>query len=137
MSVTDAITSVVLRHYPRTQAIYLFGTFGTPDEWPDSDVDVALLLPPDESRRAPTLALSPCHLALEEALGKPVDLVNARQVPTVLQNQIVNWGRPIYCADQNALGEFEMLTLSLYQKLNEERRAILDAFAETGRAYNV
>jgi hypothetical protein len=28
-----------------------------------------------------------------------------------------------------------MYTLSAYQKLNEERRAILDAFAATGQAY--
>lgn len=33
--------------------------------------------------------------------------------------------------------EFEMLTLSLYQKLNEERKEILAAFRETGRAYFV
>jgi hypothetical protein len=30
-----------------------------------------------------------------------------------------------------------MLTLSYYQKLNEERREILAAFAESGRAYDV
>jgi hypothetical protein len=30
-----------------------------------------------------------------------------------------------------------MLVLSFYQKLNEERREILAAFAETGRAYPV
>ena len=37
---------VVLEHYPLAQAIYLFGTYGTVDEWPDSDVDIAVLLPP-------------------------------------------------------------------------------------------
>ncbi len=40
------IVQTVLRQYPDTQAIYLFGSYGTEDEWPDSDVDIALLLPP-------------------------------------------------------------------------------------------
>ena len=40
-------------------------------------------------------------------------------------------------ADNDAVAEFEMLTLSYYQKLNEERQAILEAFHETGRAYAV
>jgi len=30
-----------------------------------------------------------------------------------------------------------MLTLSLYQKLNEERKEILEQFFETGKAYDV
>jgi hypothetical protein len=36
------IVRIVLQHYPSTQAIYLFGNYGTPDEWPQSDVDIAL-----------------------------------------------------------------------------------------------
>jgi hypothetical protein len=35
------------------------------------------------------------------------------------------------------VAEFEALTLSLYQKLNDERRDILAAFHATGRAYDV
>ncbi|MCZ7670644.1 MAG: hypothetical protein M5U34_27580 [Chloroflexi bacterium] len=45
--------------------------------------------------------------------------------------------RRIFCADEYAADEFEMLTLSYYQKLNEERREILAEFARTGRAYPV
>ncbi len=41
--------------------------------------------------------------------------------------------RRIYCADLCAAEEFEMLTLSFYQKLNEERKAILESFEETGK----
>ncbi len=40
-------------------------------------------------------------------------------------------------ADGDAAVEFEMLTLSFYQKLNEQRIAILESFEETGRAYDV
>lgn len=92
----DTIVSIVLAHYPATQAIYLFGTYGTADERPDSDVDIAVLLPPDESRQQPSLMLTPCHLALQDALRKPVDLLNAREVPTVFQKEIIGSGRLLY-----------------------------------------
>ena len=39
--------------------------------------------------------------------------------------------------DQYAVDEFEMLTLSFYQKLNEERKELLDDFWKTGKVYNV
>jgi hypothetical protein len=45
--------------------------------------------------------------------------------------------RRLYCANQYAADEFEMLTLSYYQKLNEERKEILQSFFQTKRAYNV
>ncbi len=134
---TDQIVKIILSFYPETQAIYLFGSYATPDEWKDSDVDVALLLPHAMLPLSPPLMLSSCHFALSEALGKTVDLVSAREVSTVMQIQIIKDDRVLYCADENAVAEFEMLTMSFYQKLNEERKEILEAFEETGRAYNV
>ena len=133
----NAIIRIVLEHYPSAQAIYLFGTLGTGGERPDSDVDIAVLLPPDVARLNTRLMLTPCHYALAEALGKSVDLLNARRISTVFQKEIVESGRLLHCADPNAVAEFEMVTLSLYQKLNEERGAILDSFEQTGRAYSV
>ena len=137
LSTLDEIVRIVLEHYPASQAIYLFGTHGTADEWPASDVDIAILLPPEESRGQGQLMLTPCHYALEDALGKSVDLLNAREVSTVFQKEIVGSGRRLYATDDGAADEFEMLTLSHYQKLNDERQAILEAFRETGRAYAV
>jgi hypothetical protein len=58
-------------------------------------------------------------------------------VPTVLQKEIVAAGRRVYQADEYAADEFEMLVISYYQKLNDERREILEAFNRTGRAYTV
>jgi len=133
----DRIVRIILQYFPTTQAIYLFGTYGTADEWPTSDVDIAVLLPYQEAHQQPYLMLTPCHYDLEAALDKSVDLVNLREVETVFQHEIVTSGRRIYVADDNAVGEFEMLTLSFYQKLNEERAAILEEFRKTGKAYAV
>ena len=137
MSVNEQIVQTILTHTPQVQAVYMFGSYGTEDERPSSDVDLALLLPPEQAKAEGSLLLGELHLALAELLGKEVDLVNLRQVSTVFQKEIVMTGRQIFCADSYAAAEFEMLTLSYYQKLNEERREILAAFKESGRAYNV
>lgn len=137
MQMNEQIVQTILTHTPQVQAVYLFGSHGTEDERPSSDVDIALLLPPEQAKAAGSLLLGELHMALAELLGKEVDLVNLRQVSTVFQKEIVMTGRQIYCADNYAAAEFEMLTLSYYQKLNEERREILAAFKESGRAYDV
>ncbi len=137
MQMNEQIVQTILTHYPHVQAVYLFGSYGTEDERPSSDVDIALLLLPEQAKAAGSLLLGELHLALAELLGKEVDLVNLRQVSTVFQKEIVMTGQQIFCADVYAADEFEMLTLSYYQKLNEERREILAAFKESGRAYDV
>jgi predicted nucleotidyltransferase len=134
---TNIIIETILDHYPNVQGIYLYGTFGTEDEWPNSDVDIALLLPPAEAKQVLSLMMSGLYSALVTRLNKDIDLVNLRQVSTVLQKEVVAADRRIFCADEYAADEFEMLTLSFYQKLNEERRGILDEFRKTGRAYPV
>ncbi len=131
-----AIIRHVLAYYPATQGIYLFGFHGMTDEHPHSDIDIALLLSLSEAEQTGRLALSDLQLQMEIALGRDVDLLNARLVSTVFQKAII-FGELIYCADRYAVDEFEMLTLSYYQKLNEERAGILAEFRRTGRAYAV
>jgi predicted nucleotidyltransferase len=137
MAVYDDMVRIILQHYPTAQAIYLFGSYGTPDEWPSSDVDIAILLPPLEAKRADAMAFSEACVALGRLLRKDVDLVNLRQVSTVFQKEIVMADRRIHCADAYAADEFEMLTLSFYQKLNEERAEVLAEGLRSGRFYNV
>jgi len=137
MELEEAIVQTVLKHYPAAQAVYLFGGFGTRDERPDSDVDLAVLLPPDQARTAGPLAMSELRFKLESLLSKTVDLINLREVPTVLQKEIVMAERRLYTGDDYAAAEFEMLTLSYYLKLNEERAEILTAAAAGGRFHKI
>lgn len=137
MSECDAIVQIVLKHYPATEAIYLFGTYGTVNARAGSDVDIALLLPPPQAPVHDNFISTPCHDELAEALGRSVDLLNLRRVSTVLQKEIIASGRLLYTGDPGAVAEFEMLTLSYYQKLNEERQEILESFEATGKAYDV
>lgn len=133
MNKIDAIVRAVFAHYPAAQAIYIFGTYGTADERADSDVDIAVLLPPQQAKTAGLLVLSDLRFKLEASLKKEVDLINIRRVPTVLQKEIITADRRIYCADEYAADEFEMLTLSYYQRLNEERAEIIKDALASGR----
>jgi uncharacterized protein len=137
MSLIDDAVGVLLRAYPNAQAIYLFGSYGTADERQDSDVDIAVLLPHDKAKCADALAMHHTRIAMELALHRDVDLINLRQVSTVFQKEIIMADRRIYCADAYAADEFEMLTISYYQKLNEERAEILAEGLRSGRFYDI
>jgi predicted nucleotidyltransferase len=127
------IIDTVRRHHPNVQGVYLFGTFGTDMERPDSDLDLALLLPAAEAMKEKNLAIGACRDGLEELSGRVVDLINLREANTVFQNEIMTEGRLIYVANENEIDAFEMKVMSAYQKLNEERAAILKDIEESGR----
>ncbi len=119
--------------FPDVQAVYLFGSLAAGQERADSDVDLAVLLPPGEpSRKAGSLVMHPLRGELEDLLGRDVDLINLREVDTVFQMQIISANARLFVADVYAADEFEMLTLSYYGKLNEERREILEEIQRSG-----
>jgi predicted nucleotidyltransferase len=133
----EEFIDVISRHYPDVQAIYLFGSYGTAVEWPDSDVDIALLLPVSTAKREGRLSMSPCWSELQSHANREVDLVNLRCVDTVFQNEILNSGRELFVRDRKAADEFATLVMSFYQKLSEERKEIVKEVLRTGRAYDV
>ena len=131
----EELVQTVLNDYPDTLAIYLFGSWGTEDEWPDSDVDMAVLLPPQQAKGVDFWAWNNLAVRLGDIVHKTVDLLNARQVSTVMRKEIIMANRRVFCADENAADEFEMLTLSYYQKLNQERAGVLAEGLHSGRFY--
>jgi predicted nucleotidyltransferase len=137
MNEHDKIIRTVLEHYPNTQAVYLFGSYAAGQEWPESDVDIGLLLPPEEAKKVDSLQMSDLRFDLETLLGKEVDLINLRQAPTVLRKKVIVADCRIYVGNEFAAEEFEMLTLSYYQKLNEERAEILAEALAGGRFHQV
>jgi predicted nucleotidyltransferase len=131
------IVETVRRHHPNTQAIYLFGGFGTEHQWPGGDVDIALLLPPLRAKEIRHLALTDLPHELEDRLGKRIDLINLRRVNTVLQKEVIMADRRIFTGDRYAAEEFEMLVISYYQRLNRERAEIIADGLKAGRFHNV
>ena len=137
-AITSDLVHPILAAHPNTQAIYLYGTWGTEHQRRDSDVDVGVLLPVETARVIDLWDWG--LLSVEVARAAKVeraDLVNLRDTSTMLCKEVIAAERRIYCADENATDEFEMLTLSFYQKLNDERRGIVESGLSSGRFYNV
>jgi len=139
---SDAIATELIRRildaHPNTQAIYLYGSWGTDDQWPTSDIDIAVLLPPVEAKAADAMAWLGLSVELAHIAGvEKADLINLRKVSALLRKEVIAADRRIYCADQYAADEFEMLSISFYQKMNEERRGIVEEFRRNGRFYDV
>jgi len=133
----ESMVQTCLSHLPEIQAIYLFGSWGKEQQTEQSDLDLALLLPQQQAKDLGSLYGSALYKALECLFKIDIDLINLREANTVLQKEIIADGRCVYNADAYAADEFEMLTMSYYQKLNDERAAVLQSFYKTKRAYNV
>lgn len=115
------------------QAVYLFGSWGTPFQRADSDMDLALLAasPLDLELRMCIERELRQHMALPES----IDIVDLRQADTVFAAHAVAEGRCILIIDLDSMERFEMLALSRYAKLNEERSDILADIRARGTVY--
>ena len=132
-AVMQQALKIIRQYYPDTQAVLLFGTYGTAYQTEKSDVDLALLLPHDTAVEAGTIAASDCMFALADYFSRDVDLINLRVVDTVFQMQIIETGNVVFCRDATAFDTFAMYVLSLYQILQEERAGILEDVRKSGR----
>lgn len=133
----EEATDRIRTAFPDVQAIYVFGSVALHEDTASSDVDIGVLLPHAAAVRTGSLRFSDLRYELEAILRRTVDLANLRRVSIVLQKEVLATGNRVYTRDRRAAEEYEMLVLSLYGKLNEERREILEEFARTGRAYAV
>jgi len=133
--VNEIVVNHILNALPETQVIYLFGSAAKGQMRDDSDIDVAVLLPHARAKALGNLALSDLAFDLMKALRRDVDLINLRLATTVLQKQVLENGIVLFCADEYAREEFEMMTISFYQKLNEERAGILKSLQEDKGVY--
>jgi predicted nucleotidyltransferase len=130
----NATINTILTHYPSVQAIYLFGSWGTEYQTQHSDLDIAVLLPPEMAKHVDPWEWLILSQALATTTGvEKADLINLRQVDTVLRKEVIAANRRIYCADESTALEFEALTLSLYHQLQYERKDIIDDAIRTGR----
>jgi predicted nucleotidyltransferase len=132
MSPTDQKALEILREaVPDLVAVYRFGSMDSGTAGPESDVDLAVL--------ARTRLAGVARFELQDRLAplfhRPVDLVDLRAASTVMAMQVVGPGTVLYESDPAERGRFEDLTFSLYARLNEERRGILDRVAREGTVY--
>ena len=129
--ILTAARDTLLAELPDVWAIYVYGSFARGDEWPNSDVDLAVLLPADKQ--------------IEDLLGlmsevssrtqRDVDLVDLRKVGDVLRREVFEDGRTLFISQPDAVLAWEASAMSRYARHREETRDILEDFRRTGIGY--
>ncbi len=113
-------------------AIYRFGSWDTPHQRAESDIDLAFLAPSAVDE------LECWNLAqrLASVANRNVDLINLSTASTVMQIQIITTGERIYCSDTYQVELFEDTVFSAYARLNEERNQIIGDIKRRGAVYD-
>jgi len=127
-SLINQLAQTLSQRLPGIVAIYRFGSFDTPDERADSDIDLGLQ--PDH----PLDPVALFHLAGELATlaGRDVDLVDMIRCSTVMRAQIIATGDIVLCRDTYLCDDFAETAFSRYAHLNEARRGILEDIQARG-----
>ena len=112
--------------------IILFGSYAKGTTHPNSDIDVAFF---SEDAQFTSYDLFLMAQELADILKMEVDLVDLSMASTVFKAQIYTTGIVIYTNDDIMLKKQKMTTLSMYARLNEERKAILEKIDERGSIY--
>lgn len=109
----------------------MFGSTAENRERKDSDIDIAYLSDTTLGNYERFLLAQD----LANIVHRDVDLVDLSEASTIFQAQIIHKGKTIFCSDEERKIVFEMKTLKMYSKLNEERQIVLDDIKKRGSIY--
>jgi predicted nucleotidyltransferase len=130
-TIFDAARDTVLAALPDAWAVYAYGSFARGEEWPESDLDIAVLLPPNG--HIPDLL--ELVGAISERVRRNVDVVDLRRVGDVLRREVLDSGRILFELDPEKVLAWEASAMSRYGHYREEVRDLLDDFRRTGIGY--
>ena len=115
---------------PTLMAVHAFGSQVQGTAGPNSDLDLAVLLP----AYADPVTLWELAGDLSDVAGCPVDLVDLRAASTVMQHQVLTCGQRWWTRDAQAdMWETSMLTDKLH--LDSARAPLLADIAREGRVH--
>lgn len=129
--ILTAARNVLLAALPEVWAIYVYGSFARGEEWPGSDLDLALLLPP--GRKIDKLDVMS---QVSAQVHRDVDIVDLRRAGDVLRREVLAEGRTLYQSDPAQVLGWEAAAMSRYARYREEVRDILEDFRKTGVGYH-
>lgn len=126
------VARVVEEVFPEALGVWIYGSFADGSARADSDIDIAIL-------PAAPLAVDWDFFGrvgeLGSRLDRMIDLVDLRQVPPLLRFEVFQAGMRIAARDPTACDFFETAAVSAYQRLNLERRELLQEIGQRGTVY--
>ena len=126
----NLIVSTLRAVWPEALAIYAFGSRIQGTARPDSDLDLAILVP----TYTDTLQRWDVAQQLAMVLGCEVDLLDMRAASTVMQYQVLLTGQCLW-AQQPAAALFECFVLNEKLDFDAARAGLLADIAQTGSIY--
>ena len=124
------VVRMLRKTLPKTMAIYAFGSQVAGTARADSDLDLAVLV----AGYADPLQLWDLSHQLAELAGCPVDLLDLRAASTVMQYQVLMYGKRLWAEGLNA-DRFECFVMGEKLALDEARAGTLADIAKDGRVY--
>jgi predicted nucleotidyltransferase len=119
--ILNTACGVLAKALPEVWAIYAFGSFARGDEWPDSDLDLGVLM-------APKVGI-PDKLGLTAEVsrqaGREVDIVNLRSVSLDLVHQVLREGRQLLVTRADDVLCWEAERMTEYAEFNPRRADIV------------
>ena len=101
--ILSAACDALLAALPNAWAIYVYGSFARDDESPAGDIDLAVLLPEEES----IVDLMGVMSAVSAHVHRKVDLVDLRKGGDVLRREVLAEGHTLYASRPGAVLEWE------------------------------
>lgn len=118
-----------LERTPGVVAAYLFGSYGTPDQTPLSDVDIALVFRADDlPSTASELELR--GLVLAALCEDDVSITVLNRAPSPFQYRVLATGRQLYCASAVELADFVEEVLNRHADFLPHYEAFLREYDE-------
>lgn len=127
-----AARDALLAALPDVWAIYVFGSFARGEEWPQSDLDLAVLLPPARKIEDPLGIMS----GVSARVHRDADIVDLRRAGDVLRREVLSDGQTLYVSEPDQVLAWEAGAMSRYARHREEIRDILEDFRRTGVGYH-
>ena len=121
----------LLKALPDAWVIYVFGSFARGEDWPSSDLDLAVLLP--QGRRIEDLLGIMSDISAR--VHREVDIVDLRRAGDVLRREVLSDGQALYVSEPDQVLAWEAAAMSRYARHREEIRDILEEFRRTGVGY--
>lgn len=124
------VVAAIRTRFTNAMAIYAFGSQVQGTAGSESDLDLAVLV----AGYADPLALWDVAGALADVVGCPVDLLDLRAAPTVMQYQVITTGQRLWSVGLPA-SLFETFVLSEKTALDEARAPLMADIQRTGKIY--
>lgn len=131
---TEQLTAVIHSVLPDAAAAWVYGSAASESLNADSDIDIAVLLPPKDTRKT-AWSLRQEAQSLGEHWHRKVDLVSFSNVSCVLQKEILQAGKQLFSNDEFAVANAELQALSQYRDFNERNAQEFARIARTGKVY--